>query len=379
VAHPLQPFDPRNFEPDALVGDGPWSFDALHLAGAKAAQAPRQSPPAFLTRPLPPYEANPIGLDQMERFLRHPVRAFLRERLTISLRNKTREFDDAIPIDLDALEQWQIADRVLQAQLAGASQQECLAAEVARGALPPGQLAESVLAEITDPLDELVRAGRSSDPAVSLDVQVDLAGPDGLPLGLIGTVADVRGDVIHTVTYSKLGPAPRLIAWLRLLALTASAPERPFEACTVGRSRRRGATTSVARLGPLGPDAESRRATALLHLQALVDLFLRGMGEPLPLSLRTSAAWAEAVAAGRDPAGAASSAWASEYRFEKEDKEPEHTLVLGGGLAFDEVLRLAGAPGPVEAAWEPSEATRFGVYARRLWDALLAHEQVVDS
>ena len=99
-------------------------------------------------------------MDQLERFLRHPVRAFLRERLNVSLRDKTREFDDAIPIDLDGLEQWQIADRVLQAQLGGASQQSCLAAELARGALPPGQLADAVLAGITGPLDELVRAAR---------------------------------------------------------------------------------------------------------------------------------------------------------------------------------------------------------------------------
>ncbi len=138
VAHPLQPFDPRNFERNALSGDGPWSFDALHLAGAEAALTPRHAQPEFLSSPLPAYDEDPIGLDQLERFLRHPVRAFLRERLNVSLRNKTRDFEDAIPIDLDALEQWQIADRVLQAQLAGATQQSCLAAELARGALPPG-------------------------------------------------------------------------------------------------------------------------------------------------------------------------------------------------------------------------------------------------
>jgi exodeoxyribonuclease V gamma subunit len=311
----------------------------------------------------------------MERFLRHPVRAFLRERLNVSLRNKTREFEDAIPIDLDSLEQWQIADRVLQAQLAGATQSSCLDAEVARGALPPGQLADSVLGAITAPLDELVQAGVSATPPSSVDVLVDLPGGSGL----VGTVAGVRGDVIHTVTYSKLGPAPRLIAWLRLLALTATAPDRPFEACTVGRARSSRATISVARLGPLGPDAATRLATAELHLRVLVDLFLRGMREPLPLYLKTSAAWAESVAARRDPQAAASSAWTSGYKFPKEDRETEHTLVLGGAVAFDEVLRLAGSPRADEAAWEPSETTRVGVYARRLWDGLLAHEQVIDQ
>jgi exodeoxyribonuclease V gamma subunit len=374
VHHPLQPFNPRNFEAGELVGTGPWSFDSLHLAGAEAALSPRRAPSPFLADPLAPFETNPAELDQMEKFLRHPVRAFLRERLHVSLRSKTREFEDAIPIDLDGLEKWQIADRVLQEQLAGASQDACLDAEVARGALPPGELAGSVLGDMTGPLDELVRAGLRAQAPESIDVRVDLPGGQRL----VGTVAGVRGDVVHTVTYSKLGPAPRLLAWLRLLALTATAPDRKFEACTVGRSNKRGATITVARIGPLGPDAASRKTMADGHLASLVDLYQRGMREPLPLYLKTSAAWATAVDTGRDAAADASSAWTSGYRFDGENKDAEHLLVLGEDLTFDDLLGSCGAPVGEEGNWEVSEATRFGVFARRLWDGLLAHEELTD-
>jgi exodeoxyribonuclease V gamma subunit len=374
VHHPLQPFNPRNFEPGRLAGAGPWSFDALHLAGARAALSPRRGLPPFLADPLPPFEANPVELDQMEKFLRHPVRAFLRERLNVSLRSKTREFEDAIPIDLDGLEKWQIADRVLQEQLAGATQEACLDAEAARGALPPGELADSVVGDIRGPLDELVAAGFQPHAPESIDVRVDLPGG----LRLVGTVAGVRGDVVHTVTYSKLGPAPRLLAWLRLLALTATAPDRAFEACTIGRSNQRGATIAVAQIAPLGTDAVSRKSMAVGHLQSLVDLFLRGMREPLPLYLKTSASWADAVDRGRDPAADASSAWTSGYRYVGEDKDAEHLLVLGDDVAFDDVLGICGSPVGEEGDWQASEATRFGVYARRLWDGLLAHEVVTD-
>jgi exodeoxyribonuclease V gamma subunit len=375
VAHPLQPFDPRNFEAGELVGATPWSFDRLHLAGARAALAPRHRPPAFLTQPLPDYDTRSVGLDQLERFLRHPVRAFLRERLSISLRDKTRDFEDAIPIELNKLEEWQIADRVLQARLAGATQEECVRAEVARGALPPGRLADALLTDIVGPLDELVRVGASPMPEASLDVDVDL---DGLS-GVVGTVAGIRGDVLQTVTYSKLGPAPRLIAWLRLLALSATFPERPFEACTIGRSRNDRFTITTAQVGPLGSDAATRREVALRHLSDLVDLFSRGMREPLPLYCRSSAAWAEAVASGKDPASPAADAWASGFKVTKEDNDPEHALVLGKGLPFDELLSCSGVPRSDEAGWERSEQTRFGVYARRLWDGLLAHEQLADQ
>ena len=162
--HPLQPFDGRNFERGVLLSGRPWSFDSLHLAGARAALGPRSDVPPFLRHPLDPSGSSPIGLDQLERFLRHPVRAFLRERLNISLRSKTRDFDDAIPIDLDGLERWEIAERVLQARLTGADLDACVDGERSRGALPPGQLADPVLDQITKPLDDLVAVGQSTAP-----------------------------------------------------------------------------------------------------------------------------------------------------------------------------------------------------------------------
>ncbi len=272
------------------------------------------------------------------------------------------------------MERWQIADRVLQACLAGADLNACLRVERARGALPPGQLADSPLDQITAPLDDLVAAGRSAEAPQSLDAHVGLSDT----LSIVGTVPGIRGDVVHTVTYSKLGPAHRLIAWVRLLALSATWPERSFSALTVGRSQGTRPTIAVATIRPLGPDAASRKEAAELHLGALAELFLRGMREPLPLYLRTSAAWATAAAEGRTRPAAASGAWASDYNFDKEDKEAEHVLVLGGGLPFRSLLDRAGAPLSDEVPWAPSEATRFGVYAHRLWDGLLAHEEVVD-
>jgi hypothetical protein len=61
-----------------------------------------------------------------------------------------------------------------------------------------------------------------------------------------------------------------------------------------------------------------------------------------------------------------------------EHREPEHQLVLGGIVSLAEVL--PALPGPDESGdgWAPSESTRFGRFAVRLWRDLLAAEEVRD-
>jgi exodeoxyribonuclease V gamma subunit len=230
-----------------------------------------------------------------------------------------------------------------------------------------------VLQKIAVPVDELVLAGHSDVTPDSIDVHVDLANSSSI----VGTVGGVRGDTLHTVTYSRLSPSARLLAWLRLLALTATWPERPFEAVTIGRAGG-GNTVSVATIEPLGPDAASRRATALDHLGVLVDLFHRGMCEPLPVYCKTSAAWAGATTVGQDPRQGATKSWESGWNGHNEDRDAEHELVLGAGISFATMVGLSGTPRGDELSWCPTETSRFAVYAHRLWDALLEHEVVVD-
>ena len=163
--------------------------------------------------------------------------------------------------------------------------------------------------------------------------------PDGRTLS--GTVPGVGGDVLRTVTYSRVSPRHRLAAWVRLLALTAAHPERPFAAVT-RRARRRRArtpTVTIARIPPLGPDPAARRALALDHLGVLLDLYDRGMREPPPLACPTSAAYAAAARAGGDAVAAGARRHGSRRtRSTSEDREPEHQLVLGGVRTFAELL-----------------------------------------
>ncbi len=378
VHHPLQPFDVRNFTVGGLVHGRAWSFDPSNLEGARASLAARVRPARFLSGPLPDLDTDAVELDDLGRFLAHPVRAFLRLRLGIRLGLGAADVDDSLPVELDGLERWDVGDRLLTARLAGADLDACRAAERARGLLPPGALAGRILDAVVPDVEAVAAAAaaaRGTVEPLSLEVNVGLG--DGTRL--VGTVPDVRADVIGTASFSKLGPNHRLQAWLRLLALTLARPQRPWAAVTVGRLREAGppgAQVSIAAIGVLGVDESARREAAGRYLAVLVDLYRRGMREPLPIYCRTSAAWATGSPSRRRQMAAKQ--WTSEWTFPREDADPEHREVLGAGVPFERLLEEPPRPDESGEGWDPAEESRFGRYARRLWTGLLAHETVTD-
>ena len=380
VEHPLQPFDLRNFDSGALVVDRTWSFDRVALDGARSLAGEQTSAPPFLAAPLPSEQGTVIELDQLVRFVQHPVRAFLRRRLGVGGTARDDDLFDALSIELNALEKWRVGDRLLEARLAGADRDAAIAAEIARGELPPDLLAESVLADVYPVVEELVTAAVDYVPAVeasaSVEIRVEL--PEGR--ALIGTVPGVRGDVVAALTFSRVAAKQRLTAWVYLLALAAARPATAYEAVTLGRRRADGPKSkevTVARIG-LSNAPEARQAEGLHNLAVLVDLFDRGMREPLPLYCKTSGAYAAAVAAGKDGLAAAGKEWTSDWNFSKEDAEPEHQLVLGGTRTIAELSEEQPRKDEQGEGWALDEPSRVGRYARRLWDGIRAHEELID-
>jgi len=379
VRHPLQPFDPRNFTPDALSVPEPWSYDRVTLEGARALMAERSAPAPFLAGPLPDAATKVVEVEDLVRFVERPVRAFLRRRLGIGLSDFSDEVDDALPVELDNLERWGVGRRLLEARLAGTSIDGAVAAEVARGTLPPGNLAQPILAQLPKLVETIAAAAQALLPADaepgSIDVKVGLA--DGRTLS--GTVPGVCGHVLRTVGFSRVNARQRLASWVRLLALSAARPEQPFEAVTVGRAMSgagRSASVTLARIPALGADRATRREVALGHLAVLLDLYDRGMREPLPLAGLASGAYAQAAADGKSAEAAGRKAWESDWNYPKEDTELEHQLVLDGVRSFAEVLEAPPRPDEAGEGWDATEITRFGRYARRLWAGLLSIEKL---
>jgi exodeoxyribonuclease V gamma subunit len=378
ISHPLQSFDPRNFRPGTLGIEEPWSFDALHLAGARSLAGPRHDRQAFLLQPLPGCPGEVVRLETLVRFVEHPVRAFLRERLGFFASDRTDEIADDLPIDLDGLEKWSVGDRLLRARLAGTSAASARAAELARGFLPPGGLAGGVLEEVGPSVEALVDtvAGLPCARVSAESLEVNLRLPDGR--AIIGTVAGVHDGMIVRCIYSTLGPKHRLASWVRFLALSAAWPDLHVSAVTVGRGRKGRSGRPEVRtslLRPLAANPDDCQSAATAALGDLVELYDRGMCEPLPLACATSAAWAQARQSGVDAWEAAERAWTSERGFDREDVEPEHVLVFGGVRPFAQILAAPAQPEERVPGGSQTERSRFGCLARRLWDGLLAHEE----
>jgi exodeoxyribonuclease V gamma subunit len=379
VEHPLQAFDPRNYLSGGLGVAGPWRFDGLNLEGARSLAGERHPKAPFLESRLAPISQKMLSLRSLVLFLEFPVRAFLRERVGYYTRRETERLSDSIPLDLDALEGWALGDRLLSALFAGATTEEALAAERGRGLLPLGQLGEDALRSTLQDAASLFVAAQSmeafSEPAVPVEINVEL--PDGRQL--VGTVPDVRKGTIARCTFSKLRPKQRLQAWAHLLALSAAHPELAPSSVTVGRSEssKSGATRTCTQwLAPLGGDTPSLQPAALEKLSVLVDLYDRGMREPLPLYCATSAAWAAAARVKGDPREAEAAWGTKSNRGWGEAFEPEHVLVLGEALAFEKVLKDIPRHDEAGPGWPTQEKSRFGRLAVRLWGPVLEHEKL---
>jgi exodeoxyribonuclease V gamma subunit len=370
--HPLQPFDQRNFEPGKLVRDKPFSFDLSAYDGSRALLHDRAPRPPFLVNPVPEREPPlTVELDALVRFLEHPVKGFMRQRLEVSATDDEEEPSDAIPVDPSGLEKWSVGDRLLRAGVAGLPADTAVRAEWLRGDLPPGRLGDDIVTPISTQVAELVDLSAQLRSIEPTQADVSVALPSGITLA--GTVPSIHGACIVRVVYSKLSPKHRLRAWVYLLALQAHAPDGEWRAATIGRNPdRRGPDVVNSFLSGVGPQ------DALAHLDTLVRIYRTGLTFPLPLPPDTSCRYAEKRAEGKSVGTAvkfAGYAWRRKGRSGPEEfgefDDAQHRLVWGDAQM---PALLDRAPEPDGTF--PEEPHLFGQLARRVWSPLLDAEKV---
>ena len=65
-------------------------------------------------------------------------------------------------------------------------------------------------------------------------------------------------------------------------------------------------------------------------------------------------------------------------RYTGEERDADHVLVLGGTRTVDELFAEPPRDDEQGDGWAVEERSRAGRYARRLWDDLLAAEELTD-
>ncbi len=377
--HPLQPFDARNFVrgglPEQLRRGGPFSFDVASYEGSLTLRDGQGQRQPFLADPLPAVgpagsagPREPVSLDALARFLEHPVRGFLRERLDVRTADQQDEPSDAVPVAPDNLELWQVGDRALRAGLAGHSRADAEHVERLRGELPPGRLGAAVLEPVVDDVESLLvkTLNLRNVPAETYDVSLDL--PSGARIE--GSVPRVHGDCLLRIEYSKLSPKHRIRAWVQLLSLVAGHPDGGWRSATVGRgiSDKEPVVGAFVAPGKVSPQA------ALETLDRLVGVYHLGLTRPLPVPPRTACAYAEKRRDGVNPetaAGFAGKKWRSQGNNGAwgEFDDGDHRRC---GLKEMSDLR---AGRPVEGLGYDDEPDLFGQLARAIWTPLLEVEE----
>jgi len=297
--HRLQAFSPDNFRPlhrGVAAGAHPWSFDRRLRDAAARLQAARlqdhhDEVPFVTAGDAPEPAVKPeISLDDLIRFYEHPVKHLLRRGLHLDLDERADLVEDREPIELDALQRWSLANDMLRAPVRGASLSQALESLVAQGKVPLGTPGAVLLDERLEVASEALRLaeqqrqGMVELPALPVDLTLAGARLQGTVDGRLGSAGGGEGRCVLVAVGAASGK--RFVApWIKHLTWLAQRPEEDSRVVQVLATRDDQALVCKLFEYKVGEDAllEQPAEYARRRLANLVELYLRGMSEPIPL------------------------------------------------------------------------------------------------
>jgi exodeoxyribonuclease V gamma subunit len=345
--HPRQAYALVNL---GAGGTNPWTFDREAL-GAARARLQAHAPGRFLSGPLEPLVEPFVSLGRILELLRHPTRFFLQRRLDVSLPRTHEEPPDLLPLKLDALDRWKIANELLVLRRAGRDLSQWNAIARATGMVPPGVLGTDAL----ETAEALVRA--LAEKAESLGVQLQADGRLAVdhPLAndrfLTGELTSISGTTLLYVTVSRLKRLDELMAWARLAAATVMRPDVDWRAVAIGKHGDKTAASFVLTL------TEPRLETARRIVDLLVDLHDRASCSPIPFHPDTSFALLVSEAEARK-------AWHND-RAGSESSDQHRRLVYSRS-SLDALLTETRQADEHDTSWG-DHPSRMHAYATRIW------------
>ena len=351
VEHRLQPFSPAYYgagrEPKLFSYARHYYDGAVTLQAGRANLKPSMlsAPTPFLATPLspPPDAGEPLTVPFLSRYLGHPVRAFLQERIGVFLGRDATPLEPRERMELDALSRWEVGDQLLRRLLEGHDPEQLLATTMASGRLPlgvPGELAYRGLLPTVEGLAQACARYRPGGdrgwPSRVLSLSLD-------GQGLTGDLSGLFDNVQLMAQYGRVGRRSELVVWLRhvlanLAAMREPDARWPTTSVLVGRSD--GDSPASVTFSPLS-DPES-------VLRRLLAWIARARSFPLPFACEASRAYASAHLAGQPEAAALA---AARKHYEGQHGEAGDAYLAQVYPDFDRLVAGSG-PGFAQLALE---------------------------
>ena len=276
--HRLQPFSPDYFRPDS----GLFSYSEENCAASEVATAERQKPPPFITEPInePELEWRRLDAAQLIRFFGNPAKFLVEQRLGLRIPRMKGLLEESEPLEIDSLAKYKLQQDLLTRALHGESLDPLRPVLRASGELPPGHAGDARLREMCEAAEEfaaLVRQHLGESPDEPREAHLVL---DEFTLS-------ARLDKLHSgrlVHYRLTTRKPKdlLTAWVNHLIANC---ESDTESVLITTDKDGG--PSLDFFVPLA------REKADEHLRALLELYWRGLCEPLRFFPRSSLAFVE--------------------------------------------------------------------------------------
>lgn len=309
VRHPLQAFSPRNFQPNGRV----FSYSADNCAAGVVSKKDRFEAPPFFDRPLdePEEKWREVEIGRLIEFFSHPAKFLVRQRLGIELPREREEMEDREPFTLHGLDRYDIEQKLLDETLNGVGPESALEIVRATGVLPPGGSGTLMFDEICGNVTAFAEAIREKvEPELRPPVTIDVKIGD---FALSGRIDRIRGDTLLHYRLTTLKPKDFVRVWIEHLVRNLS-EEMP--ALLFGKDEQLIAGYEFPPINNAGK-----------LLTDLLTLYWRGLSEPLRFFPRTSWAFAETIAQGKDEMKACVAArqiWRGNEREGKGEQEDSY-------------------------------------------------------
>ena len=276
IAHPLQPFSRKYFTRESQL----FSFSSENCSASAAAAADRVEPPPFIPHKLAQPEAEWQRLDtqQLIRFFGNPAKFLVEQRLGLRLPRLDALLEESEPLDLGTLPKYGLQQDLLGRALRDEALAPLLPIIRAGGELPPGHAGESRLRHLCDNARNfaaLVRQYVSAAPEEAQQLQLATA-----RFEISARIDNLHDGQLVRYRLTTRKPKDLLRTWIEHLLVNCT---RAVESVLITADKENQPVVERFR------SIENARAL----LDELLELYWRGLQEPLPFFPRSSLAYAE--------------------------------------------------------------------------------------